>query len=299
VFVALAVPGAFGSDALLFGLAYFAVRLMHVVLSAAFARGDSARTGALARFAPTAVVGSSLYVVAALVAPDMRMLVWAIALAIDYLGPALVGVGPRGWQIAVEHFAERQGLIVLIALGESILSIGVGAGDDRSAGTLGAVALGMVLASTFWWLYFGASADLGLRRLRLAMGPERARFARDAYSFLHLPMVAAIILYAFGVEATLHHVDEPLAAVPAVALCGGAALYLLANVVFIRAAARLLALERLIGAIAALALIPVAVTVAALPALALVAAVCVLVVGGEAMRASRAAKDPDEPGPAR
>jgi low temperature requirement protein LtrA len=229
----------------------------------------------------------------------MRILIWAIALAIDYLGPALVGVGPRGWDVAVEHFAERQGLIVLIALGESILSIGVGAGHDRAPGTLVAVALGMVLASAFWWLYFGGSADLGLRRLRLAMGPERARFARDAYSFLHLPMVAAIILYAFGVESTLHHVDEALDAVPAVALCGGVALYLLANVAFIRAAAQLRSLERLTGAIAAFALIPVGVTIAALPTLALVAGVCVLVIGGETLRVSRAARSPAGPDPAR
>ena len=156
----------------------------------------------------------------------MRLFLWVVALAIAYVGPALIGGGSSGWQVAVEHFAERQGLIVLIAIGESILAIGAGAGRDLDPQILLAVALAMVLAATFWWLYFATTADLGLRRLFLEMGLRRVRYAWNAYVYLHLPLVAAIVLYAFGVETALHQVDEPMALVPAFALGGGVSLYL-------------------------------------------------------------------------
>ena len=125
--VALAVPGAFGDDALLFGVAYFLVRLLHVVLSAIVARDDPDRRSALRRFAPTGMLGASLLVVAGFLEGDARIAVWVLALAIDYLGPFVIGLG-RGWRVAPEHFAERHGLIILIALGESIIAVGVGAG---------------------------------------------------------------------------------------------------------------------------------------------------------------------------
>ena len=277
VLVALAVPDAFADDALLFGVAYFAVRLLNIVLLATAAWGDPERMGALARFTPTAILGASLYVVAAFVAPEMRMLVWALALAVAYVGPVLIGVGSSGWRLAIEHFAERQGLIVLIAIGESILAIGAGAGRDLDLLVLLAVALSMVLAATFWWLYFGTAANLGLRRLAMEMGPDRVRYARNAYTYLHLPLVAAIVLYAFGVEAALHHIDEPMALVPASALGGGVSLYLIATVVFIRLASKRLSWALLIGSIASLAVVLLSGTTAALATLALVAGVATLV----------------------
>jgi low temperature requirement protein LtrA len=282
VFVALAVPDAFEDDALLFGVAYLAVRLIHLVLLAMAARTEPGRGPALVRFAPTAIVGSSLYVVAAFVAPEMRMFVWLVALAITYVGPALLDVGSSGWQVAIEHFAERQGLIVLIALGESILAIGAGAGRDLDPQSLVAVALSLILAATFWWLYFGTTAVLGLRRLLLEMGPDRVRYARNAYAYLHLPVVAAIILYAFGVETALHHVNEPLALVPAAALVGGVSLYLIATVVFIRLASQRLSWALLTGSIASLVVIPLSGTISALATLALAAGAGTLVTTLEA-----------------
>ena len=123
--VALAVPGAFGDDAVLFGLAYLLVRVLHLVLSAIVGRDDPDRRGALLRFAPTAIFGASLLVLAGFLEGDERIAVWVVALAIDYLGRAVIGVG-RGWRVAPEHFAERQCLIILNALGESIIAIVVG-----------------------------------------------------------------------------------------------------------------------------------------------------------------------------
>jgi low temperature requirement protein LtrA len=283
LFVALAVPGAFGDHALLFGVSYLVVRLLHLVLSAIVARDDPDRRGALLRFAPTAIVGSSLLVVAAFLEGDVRIAVWVLALAIDYLGPVVIGIGP-GWQVAAEHFAERFGLIILIALGESIIAIGFGATPNLDAGVLVAVALGLLVVSALWWLYFDVAAIFARRRLMEVGGVERARLARDSYAYLHLPMIAGIVLFAFGLETTLHDVGDPLDIVPAVALCGGTALYLLGHIAFLFRATHYLFRRRTVAAAVLLVLLPVAVVIPALASLALVGAVCSLVVAYEAIR---------------
>src|SRR5439155_12072099 len=230
--VGLAVPGAFGGDAVLFGAAYLLVRLLHLVLSAIVGRDDPDRRSALLRFAPTATFGASLLLLAGFLAGDERVAVWVVALAVDYVGPAVIGMG-RGWRVAPEHFAERYGLIVLIALGESIVAIGVGAGFKLTTGLIVAAGLGIVVVSALWWLYFDVAAIFARRRLVRASGIERARLARDSYTYLHLPMIAGIVLFALGLRTTLHHVGESLDTVPAVGVCGGAGLYLLAHVAFL------------------------------------------------------------------
>jgi len=279
---ALAVPGAFGDDAVFFGIAFLLVRLLHLVLSALVAREDPDRLGALVRFAPTAVVGPLLLVFAGFVEGDARIAVWLVALAIDYLGPVVIGVG-RGWRVASEHFAERHALIILIALGESIISIGLGVGLELDTGVVVASALGIVVVSALWWLYFDVAAIFAQRRLVQARGLELHRLALHAYSYLHLPMVAGIVLFAFGLETTLHQLDEALANVPAVALCGGAALYLLAEITFLLRTTGRIFRRRTAAAIVLLALIPAATVIPALAALALVSAVCALLVAYEAI----------------
>jgi low temperature requirement protein LtrA len=224
-----------------------------------------------------------LILIAGFVHGDARIALWAVALAIDYLGPAVVGIG-RGWQVAPERFAERHGLIVLIALGESIIALGVGAGFQLTTEVILAAALGIVVVSALWWLYFDVAAIFARRRLMHAGGLERARVARDAYSYLHLPMIAGIVLFALGLKTTLHHVGTALDTVPAVGLCAGAALYLLAHIAFLWRTTGRVFRRRTIGAVLLLALIPAAVAIPALAALALVAGVCSLVVVYEAIR---------------
>ena len=280
--VALAVPGAFGDDAVFFGVAYLLVRLLHLALSALVARDDPDRLGALVRFAPTAVVGPLLLVLAGFVEGNARVAIWLVALAIDYLGPVVIGVG-RGWRVASEHFAERHALIILIALGESIVSIGLGVGLELDTGVVVASALGIVVVSALWWLYFDVAAIFARRRLVQVRGLELHRLALHAYSYLHLPMVAGIVLFAFGLETTLHHLDEALDNVPAVALCGGAALYLLAEITFLVRTMGRIFRRRTAAAVVLLALIPVATVIPALAALALVSAVCALLVAYEAI----------------
>jgi low temperature requirement protein LtrA len=281
--VALAVPGAFGDDAVLFGAAYLLVRLLHLVLSAIVVRDDPERRGALLRFTPTAILGPSLLVLAGFLEGDGRIALWVVALAIDYLGPVVIGVG-RGWRVAPEHFAERHALIILIALGESIIAIGVGAGFELVTGVIVGATLGIVVVSALWWLYFDVAAIFARRRLMQATGLDLHRLALHSYSYLHLPMVAGIVLFALGLKTTLGHVGETLDTVPAVGLCGGAALYLLAHVAFLFRTTGRVFRRRTIGVLALLALVPAALAVPALAALVLVSAVCSLVVAYEAIR---------------
>jgi low temperature requirement protein LtrA len=281
--VALAVPGALGDDAVLFGAAYLFVRVLHLVLSAIVSRDDPDRRGALLRFAPTAIFGPSLLVLAGFLEGDARIAVWVVALAIDYFGPVVIGVG-RGWRVAPEHFAERHGLIILIALGESIIAIGVGAGFELGTGEIVGAALGIVIVSALWWLYFDVAAIFAWRRLMQAKGLELHRLALHAYSYLHLPMVAGIVLFALGLKTTLADVGEELDTVAAVGLCGGAALYLLGHIAFLFRTTGRVFRRRTIGATVLLALIPGAVAIPALAALALVSVVCSLVVAYEVIR---------------
>ena len=281
--VALAVPGAFGDDAVLFGVAYLVVRLLHLVLSDTVVRDDPDRRGALLRFAPTAIVGASLLVVAGFLEGNERIAVWLVALVIDYLGPVVIGPG-QGWRVAPEHFAERHALIILIALGESLIAIGLGAGFELDSGVIVAATLGIIVVSALWWLYFDVAAIFGRRRLMQAVGLELHRLALHAYSYLHLPMIAGIVLFALGLKTTVGDVGADLDTVPAVALCGGAALYLLGHVAFLFRTTGRVFRRRTIGAVVLLALTPVAIAVPALAALALVSAACALVVAYEAIR---------------
>jgi low temperature requirement protein LtrA len=281
--VALAVPGVFGDDAVLFGVAYLLVRLLHLVLSATVVRDDPDRRDALLRFAPTAIFGASLLVVAGFLEGNERIAVWLVALAIDYLGPVVIGVG-RGWRVAPEHFAERHGLIILIALGESLIAVGVGAGFELDTGVIVAAALGIVVVSALWWLYFDVAAIFARRRLMQASGVELHRLALHAFSYLHLPMVAGIVLFAVGLKTTVGHVGDELDTVPAVGLCGGAALYLLGQIMFLFRTTGRVFRRRTVGAIVLLALVPAAVAIPALAALALVSAVCSVVVAYEVLR---------------
>jgi low temperature requirement protein LtrA len=283
--VALAVPGSFGKDALLFGVAYLLVRVLHLVLSAIPARADPDRRGAILRFAPTALLGAFLLIVAAFVDGNARIVLWIVALVVDYLGPVVFGVG-QGWRVAPEHFAERYGLFIIIALGESFIAIGLGLGTgiELGWGVLTAATLGILAISALWWLYFDVAAIFARRRLTRARGVELHRLAMHSYSYLHLPMIAGIVLFAFGLETTIAHVGDRLDLVPAVGLCGGAALYLLGHIAFLLRTTGRVFRRRTIGAVVLIVLIPVSVAVPALAALALVSSVCTSVVAYEAIR---------------
>jgi low temperature requirement protein LtrA len=282
--VALAVPEAFDADAVLFGVAYLIVRLLHLLLYAIAGKRDPDLLGAVLRFMPSATLAPAIILAAGFLDGAAQAALWVIALAVDYLG-ALIGRG-QGWRVSPAHFAERHGLIVIIALGESIVAIGVGAaGVSLTAGVVSAAVLGIVVIAALWWAYFDVYAVLAQRQLSETSGATRARLARDYYSYLHLPMIAGIVLFALGLKKTIGQAGDPLATVSAVALCGGLSLYFLAHVAL---RVRLVPLVRpatterpgwvgpgrLVTGIAMLALLPAALELSALVALALVAALC-------------------------
>lgn len=153
-------------------------------------------------------------------------MLWCVALAFDY-GAPLLG-GGRGWRVSPAHFAERHGLIVIIALGEAIISLGVGAeGLELDAGVVAGAALGLLTAFCLWWLYFDASMAHAEHKLRSLDGEARNRLARDSYSYLHLPIVAGVVLFALAAKKTLAHVAEPLHDLGLFALGAGPGLVLL------------------------------------------------------------------------
>src|SRR5918999_1332920 len=279
----LAVPNAFGQYGVLFSLAYFVVRLLHVVLFV-LATGNTPETQqAFLRLTPGFLLAPALLIPAGFVDGFAQGTLWALALAID-LGVSLVR-GVSGFRVHAGHFVERYGLIVIIALGESIVAIGVGAsGLELGAGVVLAAVLGVALAAALWWAYFDLFVLVAERRLSEAKGAERARLARDSYPYLHLPMVAGIILVALGIKTTLAHVGDPLGTIPAVALCGGVALFLLGHNAFRLRDVGSVSVPRLVVAILCCALIPVAVSVPSLVTLAILAGLLCAMAAFETMR---------------
>ena len=284
---ALAIPEAFGDLDLLFVGAYGVVRAAHIVLFIVASRGEPEFRRAVLGLAAGTAVGVGLLLTAALADSDWQLRIWALALALDMIEPFFFGA--EGWKLAPSHFAERHGLILLIALGESIVAIGVGAEAEVDAGVVAAAVLGISVAAAMWWLYFDVVSLVAERRLtKAAEGRERNELARDSYSYMHLPMVAGIVLVALGLKKTIGNVDDPLKTVPAAALYGGTALYLLAHVGFRLRNIHTLNTQRLICAALLLCLIPLVVELPALGSVALLAGVLWTLIAYERIRFAEA-----------
>jgi low temperature requirement protein LtrA len=279
----LCVLQAFGNLALLFACAYAVVRGGHILLFVIASRGDAGLRHSVTGLAVSTAVGVGLLVAASFADGALQGALWALALALDMGGPLVIDTS--GWRLEPSHFAERHGLIVIIALGESIVAIGVGAEGGVDAGVVVAAVLGIVVAGALWWLYFDVVALVAERRLHnAAPGRERNEIARDSFSYLHLPMVAGIVLLALGMKRTLAHVEDPLTLVPAVATLAGTAMYLLAHVAFRWRNVHRFSWQRLICAIALLALVPLAVELPALATIAVIAALLVVLLVYESMQ---------------
>jgi low temperature requirement protein LtrA len=282
---ALCVPRTFAADALLFACAYAAVRGAHIALFMLASRDDAALRRAVVGLAASTAVGVGLLFAAALAAGATRVGIWGIAVVLDVGAPFLFGAD--GWKLVPGHFAERHGAIIIIALGESIVAIGAGTSAGVGAGVVAAAVLGIVVAGAMWWLYFDVVAIVAARRLSKASpGRERNNIARDSYSYLHFPMVVGIALIALGLKKTLVHVDDPLGLVPAAAMLGGGAVYLLAHVAFRLRNVHTLNRQRLFCAavLALLLLVEVELKPVALVTLAALAALFVALIGYEATR---------------
>jgi low temperature requirement protein LtrA len=278
--VSLCIPEAFDDLALTFALAYGFVRAAHIALFILASPEDDALRHSVLGLALSTAVAVSLLIAASLLDGLAQGSLWALALFLDMAGPYFIR--PDGWRLVPEHFAERHGLVVIIALGESIVAIGVGAAGVVDWGVVAAAVLGVGLTAAMWWVYFDVVALVAGRRLVEAKeGRERNTMARDSYSYLHLPMVAGIVLVALGMKRTIGHVDDHLRAEIAFALMGGLAIYLLGHVAFRYRHVHTINRQRLLLAIVLLALVPVAVELPALVSLAIANALIWAMIGYE------------------
>jgi low temperature requirement protein LtrA len=298
--LALTVPEAFDdlpgglTGPVIFALAYLSVRLLQLLIFWMAAGDDYELRGQLIRFAPSVFGSTALLLVASQLHGTAQTWIWVALVVVDYVGTILAGAS--GWRLnSAAHFAERHGLIIIIALGESIVAIGGGVARlPISAPIIAASLLGLAVAGCLWWTYFDIASLVAERVLRKAQGEERARMARDSYSYLHLPMIAGIVLLALGLKQVLeyvgdvsdHRLSDPLALLPLAAMYGGVALYLLAHVAFRYRNVRSWNIQRIVVAVALLALIPAAARVPALAALGLLAAVLIALIVYEVMRFS-------------
>ena len=281
--VSLSIPDAFGDRGVLFGCSYFFVRAMQLVLYVRNTPGaaEDGDLQAILKLAPGFLLGSALLIVAGLLDDGARASVWILAILVDWTTPLLFGT--EEFHLDPAHFAERHGLIVMIALGESILAIGAAAEFTLSTGQVFAALFGITAVAALWWAYFDVVAIVAERRLIQAPSGEQAPLARDAYSYLHFPLIAGIVLLALGLKETLAATGDSLETVPALALCGGPALYLLGQIAFRERILGSFSPHRAFAAAALLALIPLALGADALVALAAVAAVLAGLIAYEAV----------------
>jgi low temperature requirement protein LtrA len=266
--VSLCVPEAFGNLALTFALAYGVFRVAHIALFMLASPDDDALRHSVLGLGASTAIGVGVLICASFLDGLPQGALWLLAIVLDMGGPYFFG--SEGWKLVPGHFAERHGLIIIIALGESIVAIGVGAAGALDLGIGTVAVLGVALAAAMWWIYFDVVALISARRLAEAeVGRVQNELARDSYSYIHLAMVAGIVLVAFGLKVAIAHHGEHLDAVPAFALLGGTAIYLLGLVGFRYRHVHTINRQRLGLAIVLLILAPVATAIPALTSLAI------------------------------
>ena len=298
VFVqAITIPEAFDDlpgglyGPLVFAYCYFVVRAVHIGMFWLASRDDPQLRGQVLRFLPSMLAGTILLLIASQTTGTTQTLLWLAALVGDYLGTALSG---SRWRLrSASHFSERHGLIIIVALGESIVSIGVGVTHlPVSWPIIAASALGLAVAGSMWWAYFDVTSLITERALAAAEGENQIRLARGGYTYLHLPMVIGIIMMSLGLKKVLgyvggesgHTLADPIYGIPLAALYGGAALYLLAHVGFTRYLTGVLNAGRLVVVALLLVLIPLVATLPAILTLTVLAAVLIALIAYETHR---------------
>ncbi|WP_329100898.1 low temperature requirement protein A [Micromonospora sp. NBC_01699] len=319
IFVAsLTIPQSFTerpgtlSAPLVFAVCYFLVRALHLSVFWYVAHNNPLLRHQLVRITVPTLVATLLLVAAALVPQhlvdqphrfDTRVALWSLAVIIEY--GASVAVGFKGFDIpSAAHCAERYALITTIAFGEAIISVGTGAREVGPSVTwplIGAAVLGIVLTACLWWAYFDLIALAAEQVLRELHGAARVALARDAYNYLHLPMIAGIITLSLGAEKLLRAagnpvtMHQPLRGLALYLLYGGTILFLLGHLAFQLRALRTVSWTRVITIVGLAALVPLAGRMPGLGALGLLTAVCLaltiteLVIFADSRRALRTA----------
>lgn len=294
---AIAIPDAWNhvttglNTSLVVAVSVTIVRFLHLGVYWIAAGNDNGLKKQLLKTVPTLVLALSCLIAGALIGGVWQSAFWVAALIIDYVG--IYVNGADGWRvISAAHFSERYGLIVLIAIGESIVSVGVGVQGALTWSVLAAAVAAFVICMCLWWTYFDVVALVAERVLHKKEGAERSRMARDSYTYLHFPMVVGIIYLALGFKKVLHQVSDtshyeladPIHGIALYALYGGVALYLLAHIAFRLRNIGTLNRQRLVLCAVILLLIPVASHIPAVAAIWLLAGLLAVTVTYEANR---------------
>jgi low temperature requirement protein LtrA len=225
---ALAIPGAFAGDGVMFGIGYLVAVLIHGGL---YARGYGPDT---LRFVPFNVAAALTVIIAGVFSTPVAYLFWLPAIPLQLVA---AGMSARssglGLDFHASHFVERHGLLLLVALGESVVAIGIGTyALELDGGVVLVAVLGLAIAAGLWWAYFVGDEDAAEHALRSAPPSRRVRLAVDAYFYAFVPMLLGIIVLAAGVKLALGRPFEPLGLGPTIALAGGVALFLASDSLF-------------------------------------------------------------------
>jgi low temperature requirement protein LtrA len=292
--MAIAIPDAFGDKALLFAGSYVAIQLgRHSFLTFVAGEPGTIERRRAARILTWFVAAGALWLAGALADGSTRTVLWLAALALDYAAPlatfwvpGLPRVSPEAWSVGTEHFVERFQLFVIIALGETIVITGATTADLELT-TSRVIAFGLAFLSTaaLWWLYFNLVATITERRLALA--ENRTKLARDAFTYLHVVIVAGILLNAVGDELVIAHPTEELPDAELWVVVCGPALYLLAHVALRLRMTGTIGGRRLAGAVACLAVGAIGTFASALVVAALLLLVLVAVIVGDQVAGAR------------
>jgi low temperature requirement protein LtrA len=249
-FMALAVPDAFQDEAGWFAVAYFVARILNSALYAWGSRGVPGQLAAVLRLSPWFLLAALVALIGGFVDPDYRAWVWLASLVIDVVGT--LTVARAEWHVSPSHFAERFGLIVIIALGESIVAIGIATvGLERDATYALSVIVAFAGVAGLWWAYFDFTAAAAARSLGRAAPAARGPLARDVFTFFHYPVVLGIILYAVAAKKTLEQPLDPLSEAGRWALGLGIASFLCGFALMRYRVIRRIAWERIAAAVVA------------------------------------------------
>jgi low temperature requirement protein LtrA len=292
--MAIAIPEAFGDEALLFAGSYVAIQVgRHLFVTFVAAERGTIERERAARILIWFVAAGVLWIAGALADGSTRTVLWLAALALDYAAPLvsywLPGRHPLGldaWEVGSGHFAERFQLFIIIALGETIVVTGATTAElDLTTARVVALAVAFLATAAFWWLYFSLVATIIERRLALA--ENRTVLARDAFTYLHVVIVAGVLLTAVGDELVIAHPTEELPGAELAAVVCGPALYLLAHVALRLRMTGTIGGRRLAGALACLAIAAIGTFAPALVVAALLLLVLVAVIVGDQVAAAR------------
>jgi low temperature requirement protein LtrA len=252
--MALAIPEAFGERAWLFGVSYLVVNVVHAVL---FRTAGPGARDAMRILTPLNLLAAVCVLAGAFVDEPWRHLLWLLAPVLQITGSYLHRIEMH--TISAGHFAERHGLVVIIAIGESIIAIGAGfLGVEMGAGAILTAVLGLCVAYYLWWFYFAGDDARAERVLARADEPgRRTRLALNAWGYAHYPLLLGVVVAAVGIKKTVGHAFEGLHWGEAFALSGGVAIYLLGHAAFLALLGLRGVWHRLAGAALVLAVVPV------------------------------------------